>query len=121
MALITVGTTALPNPSEYSVSRADLDSDNTGRTESGVLHRDRVRAGVYKIQAKFNVTKAELKTITDAVAAASFAVTFFDPTTSSDPTKTMYVGDRAARLSKYVDEAAPADSYWELTLDLIEF
>lgn len=117
MALITIGTTPLPDPAEYSVTLQDIDSENTRRTESGILTRDRVRAGVYKIQATWKVNKTDLKTITDAVKPAQFAVTFFDPTTSSNPTKDMYVGDRTARLI----HLESGQSFWELTLSLIEY
>lgn len=121
--MITVGITALPNPKEggYKVSLSDLDGEGAGRSGTGVLVRDRIRAGVYKIEVTWIVTKAQLKTITDAIATASFSVTFFDPTTNSDPTKTMYTGDRSASLISYVSEASPANSTWELSLSLIEF
>ena len=95
----------------------DIDSENTRRTEAGILTRDRVRAGVYKIQATWKVNKTELKTITDAVKPAQFAVTFFDPTTSTNPTRPMYVGDRTANLL-YLESG---QSLWELTLSLIEY
>jgi len=121
MALITIGATALPNPIEYEISRSDLDSEDTGRSESGYMRRDRVRAGIYKVRASFLVSKANLKVITDPISAASFSATVFDPYAAADPTLTMYVGDRSAKLSKYVDEAHPADSYWELTFSLVEF
>jgi hypothetical protein len=117
MALITIGTTPLPDPAEYSVTLQDIDSENTRRTEAGVLTRDRVRAGVYKIQATWKVNKTDLKKITDAVSPAKFSVTFFDPTTSSNPTKDMYVGDRTANLI----HLESGQSLWELTLSLIEY
>ena len=117
MALITIGTTPLPDPAEYSVTLQDIDSENTRRTEAGVLTRDRVRAGVYKIQATWKVNKTDLKKITDAVSPAKFSVTFFDPTTSSNPTKDMYVGDRTANLI----HLESGQSLWELSLSLIEY
>lgn len=117
MALITIDSTPLPDPVEYSVSLQDIDSENTRRTESGVLTRDRVRAGVYKIQATWKVNKTDLKIITDAVKPAQFAVTFFDPTTSTNPTRDMYVGDRTANLL----HLESGKSLWELTLSLIEY
>jgi hypothetical protein len=118
MAMITIGAVDLPDPAEYTVRRSDLDSENTGRSESGVLQRDRVRAGVYKISATFRVTRTNLKVVTDAIAPVSFSCTFFDPTTSSAPTKTMYAGDRSAVLRL---NPSTGESYWELTVDLIEF
>lgn len=119
MALIKVGSTDLPAPVEYSVTLQDIDSDNTKRTETGLLQRDRVRAGVYKIQAKWIVTKTQLKTITDAIAPAKFSITFFDPTTSTNPTKNMYCGDRSANL--ILNKSNPNESMWELSTSFIEY
>jgi len=116
-AIITIGSTELPAPVEYTVTLQDIDSENTRRTEAGILTRDRVRAGVYKIQATWKVNKTDLKKITDAVSPAKFSVTFFDPTTSSNPTKDMYVGDRTARLI----HLESGQSLWELSLSLIEY
>ena len=121
MALIKIGTTDLPDPVEYSVALQDIDSENTRRTEAGVLTRDRVRAGVYKIQAKWKVNKTQLKTITDAIAPARFSVTFFDPTTSTNPTKYMYSGDKDGQLVLLKDQNNLGDSLWELSTSLIEY
>lgn len=119
MALIKIGSTTLPDPVEYSVTLQDIDSENTRRTEAGVLTRDRVRAAVYKIQAQWKVNKAQLKTITDALKPAKFSVTFFDPTTSTNPTKYMYCGDRSANL--ILNKNNPDKSLWELSTSLIEY
>lgn len=119
MALITIGSTALTNPFDYQVTLRDMDSDKSVRDELGILHRERVRAGVYEIKASFKVTKAQLKVITDAIAPASFSCTFFDPTTSSSPTATMYAGDRSAKLADLRDESSGSD--WEITVSLIQY
>ncbi len=118
MGMIVIGAVDLPDPASYDVQRSDLDSENTGRSEAGVLQRDRVRAGVYKLSLTFRVTKTDLKVITDALAPVSFSCTFFDPTTSSAPTKTMYAGDRRAKMIYY---PATGETRWELSVDLIEF
>jgi hypothetical protein len=121
MAIITVGSTPLPNPKEWKVKRADLDSENTTRSETGVLTRDRIRAGVYSISVSWeNITKTQLKTITDAVAGTSFQVTFFDPTTSSHPTITAYASDKDGELA-YFDGTDEANSLWNLSFNIIQF
>ena len=120
-AIITIGSTELPAPVEYTVTLQDIDSENTRRTESGILTRDRVRAGVYKIQATWKVNKTDLKIITDAISPAKFSVTFFDPTTSTSPTKSMYCGDRAGKLVLLKDPNNPGESLWELSTSLIEY
>lgn len=120
MALITIGSTAMPNPYAYNVTRSDLDSENTTRSESGVMLRDRVRAGVYKIEASWKVKRADYKKVVDAVALETFSVTFFDPNSATTKTATMYAGDRVGSLVAYLDETKPSDSVWDLTLSLIE-
>ena len=52
MEILNIDGTALPAPSAYKVQLSDLDSSGTGRTEDGILVRERVRGGVaveYKI------------------------------------------------------------------------
>jgi hypothetical protein len=117
--MIQINGVDLPAPVEYNVTLQDIDSENTRRTETGVLQRDRVRAGVYKIQVKWRVTKTQLKTITDALKPAKFSATFFDATTSTNPTRDMYCGDRNADL--LYNEVNPDESLWELSTSLIEY
>jgi hypothetical protein len=120
MAMLTVGAAPLPQPHEYKVSVNDLDSDSTERSESGILTRNRVRAGVYRLDVSWHgLTKAELKSITDEIDGASFSLTFFDPTQSSDSTKTMYAGDKSGQLSLYKTDGG--SSYWDFTCAFIEF
>lgn len=119
MAMIRIGNTDLPEPAEYSVALQDIDSENTKRSETGLLTRDRVRAGVYKLQVSWRVTKTQLKVITDALSPAKFSTTFFDPTTSTSPTKDMYCGDRTGKL--VYNPGAPHESLWELSTSLIEY
>ena len=121
MAMMTVGGVAFPNPSSYTVTLQDLDSDNTHRSETGILNRERIRAGVYKINATWTVKYADLKKITQALSPDKFVVTFFDPTTASYKSAQMYAGDRSARLQAYTDESAPEKSVWELTCALVEY
>src|SRR5690554_1217739 len=117
MAMMKIGTKDLPAPSKYSVTLQDIDGESTRRTEAGTLIRDRVRAGVYKIQATWKVKDSDLKTITDAIAPAKFSVTFYDPTTDTTPQKEMQCGDRSAELKLHRD----GESLWELTVTLTEY
>jgi len=120
-ALLNIGGADIsPNPHEYEVVLQDLDGENTTRSETGVLTRDRIRAGLYTVKSSFYVTKTELKVITDSIAAASFPVVFFDPNTSSYPTATMYAGNRSSKMLAYAT-GNEANSTWELSFDLIEF
>lgn len=53
MEILTIDGTALPAPGAYKVQLSDLDSSGTGRTEDGVLVRERVRGGVAKISVSW--------------------------------------------------------------------
>lgn len=120
MALISINSTAIKSPSEYKVTRSDLDSSNSVRNESGVLSRERVRDGVYKIEAKWaNITQTQLKTITDLIAGVLFTVEFYDPTDSSTHSATMYAGDRSAEM--VLDDAVFANTRWTFAVNLIEY
>ena len=56
MEILNIDGVALPAPSAYKVQLSDLDSSGTGRTEDGVLVRERVRGGVAKISASCTAT-----------------------------------------------------------------
>lgn len=120
MAIIKIGGVDMPSPTKYNVSLQDIDSENTTRTETGDLVRDRIRAGVYKIGITWMVTHTVLKSITDAIAPEKFNVTFFDPTTGTNPTRDMYCGDRAGELKHY-KATDPSKSLWEISTSLIEY
>ena len=49
MDILVIDGVVLPTPNEYKVQLSDLDSSGTGRTEDGILVRERVRGGVAKI------------------------------------------------------------------------
>ncbi len=120
MSIIRVNGIDLPGPTKYNVSLQDIDSSNTGRTETGILIRDRIRQGVYKITVTWLVKHSQLRIITDAISPAKFLVSFFDPTTGTTPTRDMYCGDRNGELKHY-DVNNPPNSLWEISTSLIEY
>lgn len=95
---IAINGVLLPAPVSYEVQRSDLDSDQTTRNENGVLKRDRIRCGVYKIVASWRVHTNELEMLTNALSPSSFTVRFIDLTTCSYRTATMYAGDKSAKV-----------------------
>lgn len=120
MAIIKIGGVDMPAPSKYNVTLQDIDSENTSRTETGQLVRDRIRASVYKIEIAWQVEHSQIKIITDALSPAKFSVNFYDPTTNAHPTKDMYCGDRNGNLLVY-KAFAPSKSLWEIATSLIEY
>lgn len=83
----------LPAPKSAAITEIDLDAASTGRPESGVLHRERVRHDVIQLSLTFhNLNAQEAQLIRTMLAPTQISVTFwlFD----SLETRVMYAGDR---------------------------
>lgn len=117
--LIKFGSFTPISPRSYGVQRSDLDSEDSGRSETGMMFRNRIRAGVYKIQVTWRVNRSQLSAIANAISPDSFSATFFDPTTASTKTCTMYAGDRSATMVLNADTAA--ETLWDLSVNFIEY
>ena len=116
MAFITVGAVVFPNPTKYDVRKSDITA-NESISESGISLFETIRYGVYTIPATFIVTRTVLKTMTDALAAATFSVTFFDSTSSADTTETMRIdGEKNCGLIQRT--GTDANSLWEFSFTL---
>lgn len=93
MIEITIDGIDLPSPTKYRIPKFDIDSSDTNRNELGILQRDRIRQGVFKIELEWKMlTSSELHLIETAVKPDKINVTFDTPT--GKQTKQMYVGDR---------------------------
>lgn len=118
MAMITIDGVDLPSPSVFKIPRSDLDSSDTGRNELGVLQRDRIRQGIYKIELEWKgINSSDLYLIESAIEPAELNVTFPAPT--GRKTKTMYAGDRNVEMLRY-DEVSDK-IYWNISFNLIEY
>lgn len=117
MAILNIDGVDLPAPSSFKLPQFDLDSGDTNRNELGILQRDRVRQGIYKIDLEWKgVTSAALAAIEEAIKPASVQVTFPAPTGLQ--TKTMYAGDRNVDMAIY----RSADNIrWNISFNLVEY
>lgn len=115
MDLIIINGVVLPSPTAYDVELSDVDSPDSGRMETGVMNRDRVRGDVAKIQLGFTaLSTKELTTIVTAIQPEEFAVTFFYGTVK---TASMYSGNKQLSLKSVSGE----DCTWNLSFNLVEF
>lgn len=97
--MIKINGVDLPaTPSTFRVSSMDLDSaEGSGRTMDGVGYRDRIRAGVRKIEMAFGVLSwQEISEIYQLMTNEYFEVTYPDPYSGRFETRTFNVGDRDA-------------------------
>ena len=118
--ILSVGGTALPTPTGYTVTRNDLDGSGTQRSENGTLHRDRIRGGIYTIEVEWeNLSVSQLNTLTTAFSPASFSVSFFDLTTCGTVTATMYAANPSVSVT--VPAANTSDMKCSYSVSLIQF
>ena len=118
MAMINIDGVDLPSPSVFKIPRSDLDSGDTGRNELGVLQRDRIRQGIYKIELEFKgINSSNLYLIESAIEPAELNVTF--PTPTGQVAKKMYAGDRNVEMAKYSDDFDKIR--WNLSFNLVEY
>nr|DAT41476.1 MAG TPA: hypothetical protein [Caudoviricetes sp.] len=121
MVLLNINNVDMPKPTSYQVSVQDLDSSESVRSESGLLHRDRIRAGVRTVNASWTVRTADSSKILNAASGESFTVKFFDPQENSIKTATMYAGDRTVSLKNLIEDTGATTTLWEISFSLIEF
>jgi len=103
--IIMVNGVALPAPSKFQWSEADVSAAGSGRVEDGTMYKNKIGACVNIELAWDGVTTAQAKTILTAFADEYFSVTYIDPRRGSAPnytvTSTFYVGDRTAPMYSY--------------------
>lgn len=93
MWYIKINGAVMPVPVSNIVTEIDIDSAETGRGESGFLHRERIRQNVASYELEWqNLNQTEARQIRDALAPDSVQVEarFL----GSRTLRTMYAGDR---------------------------
>ncbi len=118
VSLLSIGGTAMPPPYKYDIAREDIDSESSGRSETGVMFRDRIRQGVYKLSLGWKVYTPQLEDIISAISAENFSVTFFDGTSAGNKTRTMYAG--TPNVTMILNAPTMAEVLWDITMNLIE-
>ena len=115
MNLIKFGTYTPPTPTKFEIELSDIDSEGTGRGETGEMDRERVRADVYKVSVAFtNISSDDVSNIKEAISGEEFEVTLFD---GSYVTIRAYSGNRTLSL-KSVDDMSNA--FWDMSFSLTE-
>lgn len=97
----TINNRNVPQPAEVVCQRYDLDSEESFRSLSGEMQRDRVAVKV-KLECRWNaLTADQIKVLLDAMQDVFFDITYYDPL-EGNTTKTFYVGDRSAPIYSMV-------------------
>ena len=93
----------MPSPSKFNITLNDLDSDQTGRSIDGNLHRDVIGTNFRTIDLEWKtMTRSDLQNLLNAVSKTTFTVTYYDPIQDAKISKTMYAGNRKIDMYNYV-------------------
>lgn len=116
MQLVKFGAYAPPSPTGYSLDIQDIDSEDTGRGETGYLTRERVREGIYKLSLEFtNLSSDDVLAIKQAISPETIATELFD---GEVVTAQMYVGNRSLTLKSVDDQS---NCFWDMKFNLTEY
>lgn len=85
---------ALPAPSKYDWNLSDVSSPDAGRTEDGLMHKDRITQKVQLNLEWQNIGDLEAQLILSAFNPEYVEVRYFDYRANAVQTKNFYVGDR---------------------------
>lgn len=114
----------LPNPSTYDVTYADLDSDNSYTSETGILNRDMIRSNHATIAVSWDKldlekTRLILKAISgESGLKPSFNLEYFDLTTLTYKTGQFYANNRQTKIKKLL---STTNGWLSLSVNFTEF
>lgn len=93
--------TDLPTPQEYSFELYDIDGDSAGRSQTGLMFRDRV-ATKRKLVCKFAPMEgSDLQTLLSAISAQFFYLEYPDALTGTKRVMQCYAGDKSVPVYNY--------------------
>ena len=99
MAFIKVNGADIKTPSTFSVGIYDESAPDSGRDLTGLMHKNTIATKRTISLSWRNISEADVRSILNAFMAQEyFTVTYYDPTSASQVTKTFYLGDREVPL-----------------------
>lgn len=105
------------DPSEMTWGLMDISSDDAGRTEDTLMHKNRL-GQKRKLSLVWNLpTPDEAAEILTAFNPEYFDVTYHDAMSNSDETRTFYCGDREAPVKMWT---VNKKRYTSITFNIIE-
>ena len=116
-SMIKVDGVSIKTPSVFKPSLQDVSAAGSGRTQDAVMHKNRV-AQKWKIQLAWNnISPADTAAILTAFNPEYFTVTFTNPMTNAEVTKTFYAGDRSSPIKTWTTNNK---IYEQVAFDIIE-
>ena len=101
--LLSINGVAMPTPSKFNITLNDLDSEETGRSIDGNLHRDVIGTNFRTIDLEWkHMKRDDLRRLLNAVSNVNFNVSYYDPIEDAIISKVMYAGNRKVDMYNYV-------------------
>ena len=118
--LLSINGVAMPTPSKFNITLNDLDSEETGRSIDGNLHRDVIGTNFRTIDLEWKTMgRSDLSRLLNAVSNVNFTVTYYDPIEDAMISKLMYAGNRKVDMYNYViDNGQPV--WLNISVSLIQ-
>lgn len=118
--MLTINGLSMPAPSKFNITYNDLDSEETGRSMDGNMHRDVIGTNFRTIDLEWKtMERDDLRKLLKAVSNKTFPVTYYDPIQDAMITKTMYAGNRKVDMYNYViDNGKPL--WVDISVSLIQ-
>lgn len=118
--MLMINGIAIPSPSKFNITYNDLDTEETGRSMDGNLHRDVIGTNFRTIDLEWRTMEREdLKKLLKALSNKTFSVVYYDPIHDAKITKTMYAGNRKVDMYNYViDNGKPL--WLDISVSLIQ-
>ena len=90
----TAAYTTVPSPSKYDWKLSDVSSPTSGRTEDGLMHKDRITQKVHLELEWAYIGDNDAQTILNAFNPEYLDVQYYDYMAKAVQAKNFYVGDR---------------------------
>lgn len=119
--MLSINGVAMPTPSKFNITYNDLDSEETGRSLDGNLHRDVIGVNFRTIDLEWKtMERGDLKRLLNALSKETFEVSYYDPINDSITTKTMYAGNRKVDMYNYVLGKNGGPIWLDISVSLIQ-
>jgi len=115
--MIRVDDTWIKTPSTFDWSINEVSASDAGRTQDGLMHKNRVTRKRKIVLKWASPSVDEAAAILAAFSPEYFKVNYFDPLDKKRETRTFYSGDQTAPFKSWT---ANNKRYSEVSFDIIE-
>ncbi|MBR5090178.1 MAG: hypothetical protein IK093_12190 [Ruminiclostridium sp.] len=113
--LVSIDGATLPGIYSYKIDLEDIDGAESGRSETGVMHRNVLRSRVKKVYVGMKLSDEQMSEIGNIIEQGTSLEMSVRVPGGGDEAGTFYISKLSATMMKLAD-----DSWWELSFNAIE-